>query len=172
MRAADDAGELSVPINELFSSTEILGAMAMERMLAGLSARRYPVGLEPVGEQVSATSLATSKSAVSRKFVAMTETALAELLAADLSELDLVALMVDGVHLGESCCVVALGIDSERSSTRWRWSRARPRTPPSSPTCWGFNTRAGTLEVAIPQLRAGSYFPDWLLERRRRAERR
>ena len=33
-----------------------------------------------------------------------------------------------------------------------------------------FDTRAGTLDVAIPKLRAGSYFPDWLLERRRRAE--
>src|SRR4051794_8015723 len=34
-----------------------------------------------------------------------------------------------------------------------------------------FDTRAGTVEVAIPKLRSGSYFPDWLLERRRRAER-
>jgi len=34
-----------------------------------------------------------------------------------------------------------------------------------------WDTRAGTLEVAIPKLREGSYFPDWLLERRRRAER-
>ena len=34
-----------------------------------------------------------------------------------------------------------------------------------------FDTRAGTLDVAIPKLRRGSYFPDWLLERRRRAER-
>jgi len=33
-----------------------------------------------------------------------------------------------------------------------------------------FGTRAGTLDVAIPKLRSGSYFPDWLLERRRRAE--
>lgn len=33
-----------------------------------------------------------------------------------------------------------------------------------------WDTRAGTIEVAIPKLRAGSYFPDWLLERRRRAE--
>ena len=111
VRAADGSGELLVPSYELFSSTEILGAMAMERMLAGLSTRRYPVGLEPVGEQVSAAARSTSKSAVSRKFVAMTETALAELLATDLSALDLVALMVDGVHFGESCCVVALGIN-------------------------------------------------------------
>src|SRR6201746_1693906 len=33
-----------------------------------------------------------------------------------------------------------------------------------------FDTRAGTLDVSIPKLRSGSYFPDWLLERRRRAE--
>ena len=33
-----------------------------------------------------------------------------------------------------------------------------------------FDTRTGTLDVAIPKLRTGSYFPDWLLERRRRAE--
>jgi putative transposase len=34
-----------------------------------------------------------------------------------------------------------------------------------------WDTRTGTVEVAIPKLREGSYFPDWLLERRRRAER-
>ncbi|MDT7711626.1 MAG: putative transposase, partial [Pseudonocardiales bacterium] len=33
-----------------------------------------------------------------------------------------------------------------------------------------WDTRAGTIDVAIPKLRSGSYFPDWLLERRRRAE--
>jgi len=113
VRAADGSGELPIASYELFTSTEMLGKMAMEKMLAGLSTRRYPVGLEPVGERVAEKSSATSKSAVSRKFVAMTETALAELLAADLSGLDLVALMIDGVHFAESCCVVALGIDIE-----------------------------------------------------------
>src|ERR1044071_7582928 len=34
-----------------------------------------------------------------------------------------------------------------------------------------FDTRVGTIDVAIPKLRSGSYFPDWLLERRKRAER-
>ena len=33
-----------------------------------------------------------------------------------------------------------------------------------------FDTRTGTLDVAIPKLRTGTYFPDWLLQRRRRAE--
>ena len=42
--------------------------------------------------------------------MAATETALAQLLAQDLSQLDLVGLMIDGVHFGEHCCVVALGI--------------------------------------------------------------
>ena len=32
------------------------------------------------------------------------------------------------------------------------------------------DTRVGTLDVAIPKLRQGTYFPEWLLERRRRAE--
>jgi putative transposase len=33
-----------------------------------------------------------------------------------------------------------------------------------------WDTRAGSISLAIPKLRQGSYFPDWLLERRRRAE--
>jgi putative transposase len=110
MRAADGSGELPVPAYELFSQTEVLGRMAMGRMLAGLSSRRYRVGLEPVGQRIEQSARSTSKSAVSRRFVAATETALAELLAAPLHELDLVALMIDGVHFGEHLCVVALGI--------------------------------------------------------------
>ena len=111
MRATDGSGELPVESYELFSRTEVLGRMAIARMLAGLSTRRYPVGLEPVGQRVEESARSTSKSAVSRRFVAATETALAQLLGADLRGLDLVAFMVDGVHFGEHCCVVALGID-------------------------------------------------------------
>ena len=113
MRTADGSGEVPVPAYELFTSTELLGKMAMEKMLAGLSTRRYPVGLEPVGQRVEQTSRSTSKSAVSRRFVKLTETALGDLLAADLSGLDLVALMIDGVYFAEHLCVVALGIDIE-----------------------------------------------------------
>lgn len=32
------------------------------------------------------------------------------------------------------------------------------------------DTRVGTVDVAVPKLREGSFFPDWLLQRRRRAE--
>lgn len=107
---ASGGGEVPVPTYELFSDGEILGRMALGKMLGGLSSRRYRVGLEPVGENVERAASGTSKSAVSRRFAAMTETALAELLAAPLGQLDLVALMIDGVHFGEHLGVVALGI--------------------------------------------------------------
>ena len=110
VRAADGSGELRLPSYDLFSGTEILGKMALEKMLAGLSSRRYVRGLEPAGTAVEEAATATSKSAVSRRFVTATETALAELMSRRLDDLDLVAFMVDGVHFGEHTCVVALGI--------------------------------------------------------------
>jgi putative transposase len=110
VRTADGAGELPVPTYQAFTATELLDRLAVERMLAKLSCRRYPVGLEPVGTRVAEASSGTSKSAVSRRFVARTEHALAELLAADLSGLDLVVLMVDGIRVADHCCVVALGV--------------------------------------------------------------
>ncbi len=111
VRAVDGNGEVPVATYELLTSTELLGRMAMERMLAGVSTRRYPVALEPVGEATERDARSTSRSAVSRKFVAMTEHALADLLGKDLTDLDLVAIMIDGVHFADHLCVVALGID-------------------------------------------------------------
>ncbi len=82
VRAADGSGELHLPSYDLFASTEILGRLVMEKMLAGLSSRRYTAGLEPAGQVVQDQAAATSKSAASRGFVAATETALAELMTA------------------------------------------------------------------------------------------
>ena len=60
----------------------------------------------------------------------------------------------------DAVCGAAYGQRSpERTNTRNGY-RAR-----------AFDTRAGTIDLAIPNLRRGSYFPDWLLEPRRRAER-
>ena len=110
VRSADRSSEVALSTYECFASTELLGRMAMEKMLAKISTRRYGAGLEPVGAAVEARSRGTSRSAVSRRFVAGTETALSELMMADLSALDLVALMVDGVNFAGHCCVVAVGI--------------------------------------------------------------
>jgi putative transposase len=106
----DGTGEVAVPSYQAFAATDLLDQLAVERMLAKLSTRRYPAGLEPVGTQVVQASSGTSKSAVSRRFVARTEHALAELLAQDLTGMDLVVLMVDGIRVAEHTCVVALGI--------------------------------------------------------------
>jgi hypothetical protein len=102
VRASDGSEELSVPSYALFSSTEVLGRLAMERMLAGLSTRRYRVGLEPVGQKITGAANGTSRSAVSRRFIVTTESALADLLARPLDDLDLVALMIDGVHFAKA----------------------------------------------------------------------
>ena len=110
VRTADGTGELPVPTYQAFATTELLEQLAVERMLAKLSTRRYQAGLEPVGTDVERAAAGTSKSAVSRRFVARTEHALAELLAQELSGLDLVALMVDGIRVAEHTCVVALGV--------------------------------------------------------------
>ena len=113
VRSTDRSQEVTLTTYEWASSTELLGRLAMEKMLAKLSTRRYEAGLEPVGSAVEAKSRGTSRSAVSRRFVAATATALAELMATDLSGIDLVALMVDGVNFAGHCCVVALGIDCD-----------------------------------------------------------
>ena len=110
VRTADGSGEVAVPTYQAFAATDLLDGLALERMLATLSTRRYRTGLEPVGAEVERAAAGTSKSAVSRRFVARTEHALAELLAQDLTGLDLIALMVDGIRVADRCCVVALGI--------------------------------------------------------------
>src|SRR6516165_4048541 len=58
-------------------------------------------------------SRGTSKSAVSRRFVAKTAAQLAAWQTASLEGLDLVGLIVDGVHIGEHCLIVALGIAAD-----------------------------------------------------------
>ena len=111
VRSADGTSEVPLSTYDCFASTELLGRLAMEKMLAKVSPRRYGAGLEPVGSAVETRSRGTSRSAVSRRFLAATETALTELMAQDLSGLDLVVLMVDGVNFAGHCCVVAVGID-------------------------------------------------------------
>jgi putative transposase len=102
--------ELELRTFRAFAKRDLLNQAALGRMLAGLSTRQYPVGLEPIG-QVEAR--ATSKSAISQRFIEGTERKLAELFGRDLSQLNLVAMFIDGVELAEHCIVVALGVDAD-----------------------------------------------------------
>ena len=135
VRSADGARELPVPTYQAFAATDLLGQLALERMLAKLSTRRYQAGLEPVGADVERTATGTSRSAISRRLVARTEHTLADLLAADLSALDLVALRVDGIRVADHCCVSRWASPSTAPRSRWPWPRAQARTPAWSPTC-------------------------------------
>lgn len=103
--------EVALPAWSAFSGDELLSEMALERMLAGLSTRRYPAGLEPVGDDLDASG--TTRSSVSRRFVARTKVALKELMAKDLSELNIVALFADGVEVCDHTMVTALGVDDQ-----------------------------------------------------------
>jgi len=60
----------------------------------------------------------------------------------------------------DAVCGAAYGTSSPDRTNRRNGYRPRE-----------FDTRTGTLELEIPKLRTGSYFPEWLLERRKRAER-
>jgi putative transposase len=105
-----DGSEVHLETYGAFRDDDQLGDVVMERMLAGLATRRHRSANEPVGTQVEQSARSTSKSAVSRRFVARTQRALEVLMARDLTELEVVALMIDGVHFAEHCCVVTLAI--------------------------------------------------------------
>lgn len=113
IRSKDGEEEVPCRTYEHFASRDQLSRVVLERMLAGVSTRRYRRVQEPVGEQVEATARSTSKSAVSRTFVARTKDALMELMARSLADVRLGVLMIDGVGLKDHTCVVALGISTD-----------------------------------------------------------
>ncbi len=85
----------------------------MNRMLAGVSTRRYASVGEPVGEEVERESRATGKSTVSELFVKRTRTALEELMGRRLEDVRLAVMMLDGIDIADRTHVVALGITTD-----------------------------------------------------------
>ena len=109
----DGGGEIGLDSYQVFSSTDVLTQVALERMLAGVATRRHGLVAEPIGERLEAHARGDSRSAVSRRFKSATEAKLAELLARDLSGLDVGAMMIDGIVFAECCVVVALAVTSD-----------------------------------------------------------
>lgn len=107
-RVRTAAGEVALPTFQTMAATDSLDRRVVEQMLVGVATRQYARSLEPLGPTM--TSRGTSKSAVSRRFVARTTAQLAAWQSAPLDGLDLVALLIDGVHVGDHCLIVALGI--------------------------------------------------------------
>src|SRR5213075_1660477 len=90
-----------------------LARVVLERMLAGVSTRRYRRTQEPVGKDVEVEARSTSKSSVSRTFIERTRHALGELMSRQLADLRLAVMMIDGIELQGRTNVVALGITTE-----------------------------------------------------------
>ena len=116
MRTADGTSELSVAAYEYFADRDPLTRAVMDRMLAGVSTRKYARVGEPVGADVEAASSSTSKSTVSDVFIARTRSALGalgELMSRRLEDVRLAVMMLDGLEIAERTHVVALGISTE-----------------------------------------------------------
>ena len=68
----DEPEETTLDSYATFADTDLLSEQVTARMLAGISTRKYPIALEPVGEAVERSATSTSKLAVSRRFVTAT----------------------------------------------------------------------------------------------------
>jgi transposase-like protein len=108
-----DGKELPVSTYRYFADRDPLQRAVMDRMLAGVSTRKFARVGEPVGEQVEQTASSTRKSTVSEMFIEKTRTALEELMARRLDDVRLAVMMLDGLEIAGRVHVVALGVTTE-----------------------------------------------------------
>jgi transposase-like protein len=113
VRSADGRAEVRLATYEHFADRDPLTKAVLERVLAGVSTRRYRRTQEPVGSQVEQQARSTSRSAVSRTFVERTHRSLGELMSRRLEDVRLAVMMIDGLELQGRTNVVALGITTE-----------------------------------------------------------
>jgi transposase-like protein len=113
VRSADGSAEVGLQTYAYFADRDPLTKSVLERMLSGVSTRRYRRTQEPVGSEVERAARSTSRSAVSRTFVERTRVALGELMSRRLDDLRLAVMMIDGLELQGRTNVVALGITTE-----------------------------------------------------------
>ena len=113
VRSADGESELPLVSYEHFAQRDQLGQVVLERVLAGVSTRKYRRVQDPVGERGAFTERSTSKSAVSRVFVERTREALWQLMSRQLSDLRLAVVMIDGIEIKGRMNIVALGITTD-----------------------------------------------------------
>jgi transposase-like protein len=111
--ATDGSAEPTLPSFAAATDADLLAGVALERMLAGISTRKYARANEPMGAAVAESATGESKSAVSRRFVTGTQKALDELIHRDLSGIEVAVLMVDGVDFASETCVVAMVITTD-----------------------------------------------------------
>jgi putative transposase len=113
VRSAYESTELSLSTYRHFADRNPVTRLVLERMLAGVSTRRYRRTQEPIGREVENRARSISKSSISRPLVQRTRKALGELMARRLDDVRLAVLMLDGIELKGRTNIVALGITTE-----------------------------------------------------------
>jgi putative transposase len=113
VRSADGRSEVRLRTYGYFADRDPLSRSVLERMLAGVSTRRYCRTQEPVGAELEQAARSTSRSAVSRTFIERTRRSLGELMGRRLDDVRLAVMMLDGLELQGRTNVVALGITTE-----------------------------------------------------------
>jgi putative transposase len=111
-RSVDDK-ELAIATYEYFADRDPLQRAVMDRMLAGVSTRKFARVGEPIGSEIEQTAVSKAKSTVSEMFIEKTRTALAELMARRLDDMRLAVMMLDGLEIAGRVHVVALGITTD-----------------------------------------------------------
>jgi putative transposase len=153
MRSADDERELALSTYRHFADRDALTAVVLERMLAGVSTRRYERTGEPVGADVDELARSTSKSAVSREFVARTRETLIALMSrplGDLSIIDSIGFVLDRVRQSRASiprrCRVSVSSKRSRSDAAapgWVRPSSLAKTPRrSSAAAWSVSFQA------------------------------
>ena len=113
VRTADGERELPVATYRYFADRDPLQRAVMDRMLAGVSTRKFERVAEPVGNDVERSASAKKKSSVSETFIEKTGSALEDLMARRLDDTRLAVMMLDGLEIAGRVHVVALGISTD-----------------------------------------------------------
>jgi len=109
-----DGQELTLPSWEELRDPEVLRQWAFNMMVLNVSTRAYGRATRPPEADVPAgQGDGTSRSAVSRRFVAMSRKRFYEWRQADLSEHDFLVVQIDGLEVGETTLVAAIGVDGD-----------------------------------------------------------
>jgi transposase-like protein len=104
-------GEVPLPTFQAMAKTDPLDRRVVEQLLVGVATRQYARSLEPLDATME--SRGTSKSTVSRRFVARTRAQLETWQARALDDLAVAVLLLDGVHVGDHCLIVALAVTED-----------------------------------------------------------
>ena len=110
-----DGAEVGLDTYRWANDRDLIGEAVLRRTLANVALRRQPAVAEPVGAEVLASARSTSPSTLSRHLKRAAVRATQDLCARRFDDLGVVALMIDGVHFADTCCVAVLAICDDGS---------------------------------------------------------